>query len=106
MPQSSTPETIDFPKIQTTMALTDEKQKCNPNPIAIKIEAKHTIPAHSTRTIYPSIPVSTEHPITGTIQPLPQLDECAKLIVATAITTARDKRYRIKLPIPQIFQTQ
>ena len=88
--------TIDFPKIQITMALTDEMQKCNPKPIMIKTEAKHTIPAHSTRTIYASIPVSTEHPITGTIQPLPQFDECAKLIVAPAITTAKDKKVPIK----------
>ena len=79
------------------MALTDEMQKCNPKPIAIKTEAKHTIPSHSTRTIYASILVSTEHPITGTIQPLPQFDECAKLIVAAAITTARDKKVPIKI---------
>ena len=52
--------------------------------------------AHSKRTIYASIPVSTEHPKTGTIQPLPQFDECAKLIVAPAITTARDSKMPIK----------
>ena len=79
------------------MALTDARQKCNPKPIMIKTEAKHTIPAHSTRTIYASIPVSAEHPITGTIQPLPLFDECAKLIVAPAITTARDKKVPIKI---------
>ena len=89
--------TIDFPKIQITMALTDERQKCNPKPIMINTEAKHTIPAHSSRTIYASIPVSTEHPITGTIQPLPHFDECAKMIVAPAITTARDKKVPIKI---------
>ena len=89
--------TIDFPKIQITMALTDELQKCSPKPITIKTEAKHTIPAHSTRTIYASIPVSTEHSITGTLQPLPQFDECAKLILAPAITTARDKKVPIKI---------
>ena len=27
--------TIDFPKIQITMALTDERQKCNPKTITI-----------------------------------------------------------------------
>ena len=90
-------ETIDFPKIQITMALTDERQKCNPKPITIKTEAKHTIPAHSTRIIYATIPVSIEHSITGTIQPLPQFDECAKVIVAPAITTARDKKVPIKI---------
>ena len=85
--------TIDVPKIQITMALTDKKQMCNPKPIMIKTEAKHTIPA---RIIYASIPVSIEHPITGTIQQLPQFDECSKLLVAPAITTARDKKVAIQ----------
>ena len=89
--------TIDIPKIQITMPLTDEMQKCNPKPITIKTEAKHTIPAHSTRIVYASIPVSTEHPKTGTIQPLPKFDECAKVIIAPAITTARDKKVPIKI---------
>ena len=89
--------TIDFPKIQITMALTDEMQKCNPKPIMIKTESKHTIPAQATRIIYASIPVSTEHQIIGTIQPLPQFDKCSKLIIAPATTTARDKRVAIKI---------
>ena len=89
--------TIDFPKIQITMALTDEMQKCNPKPIMIKTESKHTIPAHATRIVYASIPVSTEHPITGTIQPLPQFDEYSKLMVSPAIRTARDKKVAIKI---------
>ena len=63
----------------------------------IKIESKHTIPAHATRIIYVSIPVSTEHPITGTIQPLPQFGECSKLMSDPAITTARDKKVAIKI---------
>ena len=88
--------TIVFPKIQITMALNVEMQKSNPKPITIKTEAKHTIPAHATRIIYASRPVSTEHPITGTIQPQPQFDECSKLLVAPAITTARDKKVAIK----------
>ena len=96
---------IDFPKIQITMALTDERQKCNPKPITIKTEAKYTTPAHSTKTIYASIPVSTEHPITGTIQPLPQFDECAKLIVAPAIATARYKKVPIKIANTTDFPT-
>ena len=89
--------TIDFPKIQITMALTDEMQKCNLKPITIKTEAKHTIPAQATRIIYAVLPVTTEHTITGTIQPLPQFDENSKLIVAPAITTARSKKVAIKV---------
>ena len=88
---------IDFPKIQITMALTDEMQKCNPKPIAIKTGSKHTIPANSIRIIHASKPVSNDHPITGTIQPLPLFDECAKLIVAPTIITAIDKRVTIKI---------
>ena len=89
--------TIDFPKIQITMALTDEMQKCNLKPIMIKTEAKHTIPAHSTRIIYAFIPVSTDHSITGTTHPLPQFDECSKLMIAPAITTARDRKVATKI---------
>ena len=56
---------------------------------------------HNSCALYPdylrSNPRGTEHPITGTIQPLPQFDECAKVIVAPAITTARDKKVPIKI---------
>ena len=89
--------TIDFPKIQITLALKDERQKCNPKPITIKTKEKHTIPAQATRIIHASITTSNDHSITGTVQPLPQFDENAKLIVAPAITTARDKRVAIKI---------
>ena len=41
--------------------------------------------------------MNNDHPIIGTIQPLPQFDECAKLIVAPTITTARDKKVALKL---------
>ena len=93
----TTQGTIDFPQIQITLALKDEMQKCNPKPITIKTEEKHTIPAQATRTIHASITVSNDHPITGTIQALLQFDENAKLIVVHAITTARDKRVAIKI---------
>ena len=36
--------------------------------------------------------MSNDHPITGTVQPLPQFDEAAKII-----TTTRDKRVAIKI---------
>ena len=74
--------TIDFPKIQITLASIDEMLKCNPKIITIKTEGKHTIPAKATRIIHASVTVSNNHPITGTVQPLPQFDETAKLIVA------------------------
>ena len=94
--------TLDFPKIQITMALTDEIQKCNPMPVTIKTESKHTIPVQSTRIKRASIPVSNDHPITGTIQPqfdkLPQFDvwstHCSKR-VTTKIANTTDFPYTI-----------
>ena len=72
-------------------------QKCNPKPITIKTGGKHTIPAEATRIIHASITVNNDHLITGTVLPLPQFDETAKLIVVPAITTARDKRVPVKI---------
>ena len=66
-------------------------------PETIKTEGKHTIPAHATQIIHESITASNDHLITGTVQPSPQFDETAQLIVAPAITTARDKRVAIKV---------
>ena len=87
--------TIDFPQIQITLALKDEMPKMQPQTHHHQDRRKthHT----STRIIHASITVSNDHPITGTVQPLPQFDENAKLIVAPAITTARDKRVAIKI---------
>ena len=78
------------------MALMDEMQKYNPKPNTFETESKQTIPAQSTRIIQASISVSNDHPITGTVQTLPQFDECSKIILAPAITTATDKRSAIK----------
>ena len=41
--------------------------------------------------------MSNGHPITGTVQPLPQFDETAKLIVAPSITKTCDKLVAIKI---------
>ena len=69
--------TLDFPKIQITIALTDEMQKFNPMPITMKTETKHAIHVQSSRIIHASIPVSNDHTISGSKLPLPQFNECA-----------------------------
>ena len=88
--------TIDFRRSKSRWRSPTKCKIATPS-LMIKTESKHTIPAHATRIIYASIPVSTEHPITGTIQPLPQFDECSKLLVAPAITTATDKKVAKKI---------
>ena len=88
-------ETIDFPKIQITMALTDEMQKCGPKPITLRTESKHTITEQSIRIMHASISVSNDYSIIGSAQSLSEYDENAKLVVAPATTIARDKRVAI-----------
>ena len=77
--------------------MTNEIQKCNHKPIRVRTESEHTIPTQSERIIHASLSVSNDHPITGTVQPLPQFDKNPKLIVAPTITTARDKLVAIKI---------
>ena len=74
------------------MTLTDDMQKCNPKPITIETENRYTLLAQSTRSIHASISVRNDHSRTGTVKLRPQFDECGKLKVAAAITTARDKQ--------------
>ena len=83
--------TMVIPRIPIKIALTDEIQKRNLKLITTRTEKEHTIPAQSNRA--QSV---INDPMFGTIQPLPQFDECAKLIVPSTITTARDKRVAFK----------
>ena len=76
------------------MALTDKMQKCNPKPISIRTKSKHTKPARATRFIEASIVANNDNPIT--VQLLPKFDDCAKLIVTSAINTVQVKRVAFK----------
>ena len=72
-------------------------KSATPNPSPSRRKKNTPSPAQATRIIHASITASNDHPITGTVQPLPQFNENAKLIVAPAITTAQDKRVAIKI---------
>ena len=71
--------------------------KCNPTHITITTERHHRIPAQATRIVHASITANLYHLICRNIQHLPQFHECIKLIIASAIATATDKRVTIKI---------
>ena len=45
----------------------------------------------------PKTKANTEHPITGTVQPLPQFDEDAQVIVAPTLAIADNKRIKVRV---------
>ena len=56
-----------------------------------------TVPALETLNINAKAETNIEHPITGTVQPLPQFDEDAQIIVAPALAIADNKRIRVRV---------
>ena len=69
--------TITFPHVEMTLAMKDEKKKCNPHPIQIRTNGTQTVPAQQTLAINAVAITNIEHPITGTIQSHTQFDEDA-----------------------------
>ena len=89
--------TITFPHVEKTLAMKDEMKKCNPHPIQIRTNGTQTVPAQQTLTVNAVAITNIEHPITGTIQPQPQLDEDAQIMVAPALATADNKKIKIRV---------
>ena len=88
--------TINFPHVEMTLAMTDEMKKCNPKPLQIMAEGNQTLPPQQTTTVN-AIVTTNMHDVTGAVQPLPQFDETATIIVAPALATAHNKRLNIRI---------
>ena len=89
--------------MQVSASLTKRHLSLSKYTTPIKMKSKHTIPAQSIRFMHASIPVSNDHPIFGRIQPIPQFDERAKLIVAPTRTTGKVSRVAIKMATTREF---
>ena len=92
--------TITFPNVEMTLAMTDEKKNCNPLPLQIMAEGNQTLLPQQTTTVNAIVITNNATDITGAVQPLPQFDETATIIVAPALATAHNKR--INLPITNL----
>ena len=89
--------TINFPHVEMTLAMTDEMKKCNPKPLQIMAEGNQTLPPQQTTTVNAIVITTNMNDVTGAVQPLPQFDETATIIVAPALATAHNKRLNIRI---------
>ena len=89
--------TINFPHVEMTLAMTDEMKKCNPKPLQNIFDGNQTIPPQQTTTVNAIVVTTNTNDITGAIQPLPQFDETANIIVAPALASAHNKRISIRI---------
>ena len=80
-----------------TLAMTDEMKNCNPKPLQIMAEGNQTLLPQQTTTVNAMVSTTNINGVTGAIQPLPQFDETATIIVAQALATAHNKRLNIRI---------
>ena len=84
--------TINFPHVEITLAMTDEMKNCNPEPLQIMAEGNQTLSPQPTTTVSAIVTTTNTNDVTGTVQPLPQFDETATIIVAPALATAHNQQ--------------
>ena len=89
--------TINFPHVKMTLAMTDEKKNCHPKPFQIMAEGNQTLLPQQTTTVSVIVITTNTNDVTGTVQPLPQFDETATIIVAPALATAHNKRLNLRI---------
>ena len=89
--------TINFSHVEMTRAMGDEMKKCNPKPLQIVTDGIQTKPPQQTTTVNAIVVTTNTNDITGAIQPLPQFDETANIIVAPALASAHNKRISIRI---------
>ena len=89
--------TIKFPHVEMTLAMTDQMKNCNPKPLQVIAEGNQTLLPRQTTTVNAVVITANMNDVTGAIQPLPQFDETAAIIVAPALATAHNKRLNIRV---------
>ena len=74
--------TINFPHVEMTLAMTDEMKNRNPKGLQIMAEGNQSLLPQQTTTVNAVVISTNTNDVTGVIQPLPQFDETATIIVA------------------------
>ena len=88
---------INFPHVEMTLAMTDEMKNCNPKLLQRMAEGNQTLSLQQITTMSVIVITTNTNDVTGTVQPLPQLDETATIIVAPALATAHNKRINMRI---------
>ena len=98
--------TINFRHVEMTSTMTDEMKNCSPKPLQTMAEGNQTLLPQQTTTVRAIVITTNTNDVTGTVQPLPQFDETATIIVAPVLTTAHTKRLNIRIANLTDFPTQ
>ena len=89
--------TINFPHVEMTLAMADEMKNCNTKPLQIMAEGNQTLLPQQTTTKNAVVITTNANDVTEAVQPLPEFDETATIIVAPALATAHNKRINIRI---------
>ena len=89
--------TFTFAHVEMTLAMTDEMKNCNPKPLQIMAKGNQTLLPQQTTTVNAIVINTNTTDVTGAIQPLPQFDETATIIIAPALATAHNKRINVRV---------
>ena len=90
-------ETISFPRVEMTLAMTDEMKNCNSKPLQIMAEGNQTMVPRQATMVSAVVITTNANDVTVAVQPLPQFDETATIIVARALAIAHNKQINIKI---------
>ena len=86
--------TINFPHVEKTLAMTDY---CNPKPLQILVEGNEILLPQQTTANTAIVVTANINDVPAAVQPLPQFDDSASIIVAPALTTAKNKRMNTRM---------
>ena len=95
--------TINFPHVEMTLAMKNEMKNCNPKPLQTMAERNQTLLPQQTTTVSTMVTTTNANDVTGAIQPKPQFDETATIIVAPALAAAHNKRINIRIANLTVF---
>ena len=88
---------INFPHVGMTLAMTDEMKNCNTKPLQIMAEGNQTLLPKQTTTVNAIVITTNINDVTGTVQPLPQLDDTVTIIIAPALARADNQRLNMRI---------
>ena len=91
------PFKIECANAQLEQPIATSDIQFNPKPPQIITDGNQTIPTQQIATVNAIVITTNTKDITGAIQPSPQFDETANIIVAPALASAHNKRINIRI---------
>ena len=98
--------TIKFPHVEMMLAMTDEMKNCNPQTIPNFSRGESNATFTTNHDGSSNSQLRQKNNVTGVVQPLPQFEKTAIILVAPSLATTRKKRINIRIAkIPEFPYT-